>query len=310
MAAAIAIVFAGSYMSCFLEKELDKRSYEMSDAKNETAQVSAQDVSLTSASSYNSSAESKQTSSSVAVSTSPTQTTEVSSESSVTTEIITEPVTETVTVPSVDVAPPETPAPPVQQPVVNLQGAVPQSAAVGSEYLNDCAFVGDSHIKGMGGYGIVSENRVFAENGLSLAHINDKISVDSIKSVNPKHIYIMMGTNGVAWMKFSDMVDYYKKFVIKLKQSIPDADIYIISIPPVSADREARKDDGKILNSDINAYNAEILKMANDNGWYYLDVNSAIKDGNGCLSGSTDGVHMPVSTYNTFKDYILTHVAN
>lgn len=311
MAAALAVVFAGSYMSCVVQRELDTKTYELSEDKKEVAQNSTQHVCVTS-SSYNTSADLKQTSLSVAESTSPPQTTVVSSVTSVTTDVTTAPVAEPVTLSSVAVPPPEPPAPPAP-PVPqsgNQQGAVPQSAAVGSEYFNDCAFLGDSHIKGMSGYGIVSNSRVFAENGLSLAHINEKISIDSIKAINPKHIYIMMGTNGVTWMKFSDMIDYYKNFVSTLKQSIPDADIYILSIPPVSSDRESRNDNGKMLNSDIDGYNAELLKMALDNGWHYLDVNSAIKDENGCLSGSTDGVHMPISTYNTFKDYILTHIAD
>jgi len=307
MAAALAVVFAGSYMSCVVQRELDTRTYELSEDKKEVAQNSTQHVCVTS-SSYNTSADLKQTSLSVAESTSPPQTTVVSSVTSVTTDVTTAPVTEPVTLSPV-VPPPEPPAPPAPQ-SGNQQGAVPQSAAVGSEYFNDCAFLGDSHIKGMSGYGIVSNSRVFAENGLSLAHINEKISIDSIKAINPKHIYIMMGTNGVTWMKFSDMIYYYKNFVSTLKQSIPDADIYILSIPPVSSDRESRNDNGKMLNSDIDGYNAELLKMALDNGWYYLDVNSALKDGNGYLSGSTDGIHMPRDLYNTFTNYILTHIAN
>lgn len=224
--------------------------------------------------------------------------------------------TETVTEPA-----PVTEPPVVQQtPAENVRPAqpvspgynVPDTGQVDSSYLDKCAFIGDSHIKGMGGYGIISESRVFAQNGLSLAHINEKIKASDVQNVNPDHIYIMMGTNGVMWSDWNDMIQKYKSFTDSLVQAMPDADIYILSIPPVTAERESKADvaSGKYLNSDIDGYNNKLLQMAKDNGWYYLDVNSALKDANGYLAASTDGVHMSKDLYSTFKKYILTHVVN
>ena len=183
-----------------------------------------------------------------------------------------------------------------------------------SSYFDQCAFIGDSHIKGLSGYDIVSDGRVFAQNGMSIAHISDYISVDDVKKVNPSNIYLMMGTNGVMWLKWEDMISQYEAFIKQVEAAIPEAKIYIFSIPPVSAGREAKPDvaNGKYLNSEIDGYNAELLKMTEKNQWYYVDINSAVKNASGCLddASTTDGIHMKPDLYNVFSDYILSHAVD
>lgn len=224
----------------------------------------------------------------------------------VTTEVTTTVTDEVTTVPITEVT---------EAPSYNYGAPVPASPqAKSSSYYDQCAFVGDSHIKGLSGYNVVSDGRVFAQNGMSIAHINDYISVDNIKRVNPSNIYIMMGTNGVMWLKWEDMISQYEAFVNKVTDALPDASIYILSIPPVSAGREAKPDvaSGKYLNSDIDSYNNELLKMAEKNKWYYVDVNSALKNASGCLdeSQTSDGIHMSKDLYGVFESYILSHTVD
>ncbi len=227
---------------------------------------------------------------------------------------VTETIAATEAVPITE--PPVEQQPPVENPTpsvpVSPGYSVPEAAGVDASYLEKCAFIGDSHIKGLSGYGIVSDSRVFAQNGLSLAHLSEKIKASDVQSVNPENIYIMMGTNGVMWADWNDMIQKYKDFTNSLVQAMPGARIYILSIPPVTAQRESKADvqSGKYLNSDIDGYNKKLLDMAKENGWYYVDVNSALKDGNGYLGSSTDGVHMSKDLYSTFKNYILTHVVS
>lgn len=227
------------------------------------------------------------------------------------TESVTEAVTTTVTEEVTTVSATEV----TEAPSYNYGAPVPASPqAKSSSYYDQCAFVGDSHIKGMSGYGLVSDGRVFAQNGMSISHINDYISVDSIARINPSNVYIMMGTNGVMWLKWEDMISQYEAFVKQVTAALPSANIYIFSIPPVSAGREAKADiaSGKYLNSDIDGYNKELLKMAEKNKWYYVDVNSAIKNADGCLdeSRTSDGIHMSKELYDVFGSYILSHTVD
>ena len=191
----------------------------------------------------------------------------------------------------------------------NYGAPVPASGQVkGSDYYDTCAFVGDSHTNGLGAYGFVDKSRVFAKDGLSISNISQSISPSSIASVSPENVYIMMGTNGIAWLKPSDMIASYEDYVDDIVSQIPGVNIYILSIPPVSYERSTTTDAKKNISMDkIREYNSGLQEMAARNEWYFVDTFSEICGPSGYLEGSTDGIHMPVDTYRKFTDYILSH---
>ncbi len=204
----------------------------------------------------------------------------------------------------------------------DVSNPVAQSDRKDDSYLSDCVFVGDSISTGFSGYGFVSEKNVFAKTSMRIDLINNTpldtfygnvLVIDALKSANPKNIYVMLGSNGMGWIDDSKMIADYSQFIDEVQSSLPSASIYIMSIPPVTAERELKPtvEDGKILNSDINDYNAQLLDLANQKGVHYIDVNSALVDSNGKLPSdvSTDGMHFDKNTYVKVVEYILTHVA-
>lgn len=204
----------------------------------------------------------------------------------------------------------------------NVSNPVAQSDRKDDSYLSDCIFVGDSISTGFSGYGFVSEKNVFAKTSMRIDLINNTpldtfygnvLVIDALKSANPKNIYIMLGSNGMGWIDDSKMIDDYSRFIDDIQSSLPSASVYIMSIPPVTAERELKPtvEDGKILNSDINEYNSLLLDLANQKGVHYIDVNSALADSSGRLPSdvSTDGMHFDKNTYVKVVEYILTHVA-
>jgi len=335
-AAVLSVVFAGSYISCVVRSELDTYiakekediSVEESDksiehittvtttAPKETEITKGKEsTGVTTNSDVTTVATSVTTITGTSAETSTSATTVSATSSVTTTTAITTTTVQTTTVTTTATTAEQTTIPVVTEPpVVSLgydySSPVPQSSVYGDDYFEKCAFLGDSHINGLGGYEIVDKKRVFAKNGISLAHINENIDISSVASIAPENVYIMMGTNGVMWTDKDTMIEMYEEFVLSLKKSLPSANIYIMGIPPVTAERESRADvaSGKYLNSDINSYNSKLLDMASRNNWYYLDVCPGIKDSNGHLSSSTDGVHMSKNLYSTFKEYILNHV--
>lgn len=189
------------------------------------------------------------------------------------------------------------------------RGAVPESSMRGDDYFNTCAFIGDSHINGLA-Y-IVPEGRILAKNGLNISRLAESIPVGNVAALSPEHIYIMMGTNGVSWMNHSTMISDYTNYIRDLHNAVPSADIYVMSIPPVTSAKSSKPvSENGIPNSSIVAYNELVAKMCEENGWYFLDIHSAVADSSGCLTNdSTDGVHMPVGVYkNVVKGYLLSHV--
>lgn len=204
-----------------------------------------------------------------------------------------------------------------------LSNPVPVSAAKDSSYLDSCAFVGDSIMEGFSAYGFLPENQVFASVGLNPYQLNTNAiqtyygSVTALSAVlyaKPENLYIMMGMNGVAWDINNDMTSEIGTFIDNVKTSLPSVNIYLMSVTPVSAEREAKASaaDGKILNSQIDDFNSSLLSLADEKNIYYLDINSYLKGSNGCLPSdvTSDGIHISKAVYEDILDYILSHTVS
>ncbi|MGN1480445.1 GDSL-type esterase/lipase family protein [Porcipelethomonas sp.] len=197
---------------------------------------------------------------------------------------------------------------------------VPASDPLTETYFGKCAFVGDSITVGLSDYQLVPIKNVYAEVGMNIEKINSdtiqtaygEITVlDALTQAKPENIYIMLGSNGISWLSLNDMISYYSDFVDGVQKALPDSKIYILSIPPVTAGRETAEDE-PILNSDIDKYNSELLKMADSKKLYYVDINTALKGNDGKLpeeNAADDGMHFEKSTYKIMLNYILSHVA-
>ena len=219
-----------------------------------------------------------------------------------------ESISETTTETTVTTTPP---------PVLNVN-PVPENTPKDFSYFNDCAFIGDSLTVGLSSYGILPEKNVLANVGMNIDRINDskvktqtgEISIfDALKQNNPKNVYIMLGSNGIAWLSNEHMISKYSDFVDRIKKVLPDSRIYILSIPPVSSAKETSTE-GPIQNSAIDSYNSELLKFANEKNYHFVDINTALKGNDGKLpldKASKDGMHFKKETYDIMLNYILNH---
>lgn len=209
-----------------------------------------------------------------------------------------------------------------EPPEEKLVNPVPESAPKGLSYLiNECNFVGDSLTVGLSSYGLLPEKNVIANVGMNVSKINtdtittldgDMTALEALKKNNPKNVYIMLGSNGISWLTNESMISEYGVFIDSVKEELPEAAIYIISIPPVTANKEIDTN-SPILNSDIDAYNSELLKLADNKGVYFVDLNTGLKGNDGKLASERsdgDGMHFKKSTYDIMLDYLLTHTAD
>ena len=187
----------------------------------------------------------------------------------------------------------------------------------GEEWFNDAIFIGDSLTVGLSSYKILDESLVFASTGINPQTILTKACIekdgtsltvaDAIKGINPKKIYIMLGSNGVAFLPKDKVIELYGEFIDSVKASHPDSQIYLQSIMPVTSSKE--KEDERYANSKIDEYNDAILDLATEKEVYFVYVAEAVKDENGCLpdSASSDGMHFGPSVYNLWLDYLREH---
>lgn len=185
--------------------------------------------------------------------------------------------------------------------------AVPESSMRSEDYFNSCVFIGDSHVEGIKSY-MLSEpakSKVLCQSGMNITRIAETIPPSKVAEQSPEHIYIMMGTNGIGWLSNTKTIPCYTDYLHSLEAAVPGADIYVMSIPPVSAEKSKT-----MPNSEIVAYNDLVYKMCEENGWHFLDVHSVLTDSSGCLENSADGIHIQPSVFRTtIKNYLLTHIA-
>lgn len=200
---------------------------------------------------------------------------------------------------------------------------VPQSQRVTSSYFDDALFVGDSITAGIQSYALMKNASVVAFTGINTDTImtrevirNDAGELETMPQAisrypDVKKIYVMLGANGIAWIGKESFVENYGVFLDAIRQTHPDADIYVQSILPVTAAKEA--EDSQFANSKIREYNAALLQMAQEKEYYYLDVAEAFVDENGCLpdeASPTDGIHFGPKYYEVWFEYLKEHVAN
>lgn len=203
---------------------------------------------------------------------------------------------------------------------------IAEGTPVGEEYLDTCMFIGDSISEGFSGYFFLDDANVLAQKGLRPDTVStelisnpvygDNLAIDGIVQSGFKNIYIMLGSNGIGWVENDNMIQGYREFINEINAKVEDANIYIVSIPPVTSKKEDTNEyptvgDGLVYNSTIDELNALYLDLANELNVYYLDINSYLKDDTGKLpyDSSTDGMHFDSATYQKILDYVCSHVA-
>ena len=197
--------------------------------------------------------------------------------------------------------------------------AVAESAAVDTSYFNDAVFVGDSLTVGLGNYGILPAENIYADIGLNLDTILTKECIkgsdgsmvtvlDALKLKKPSKVYIMLGSNGIAWITPENLAEKYSAFLAKVEEALPDATIYIESILPVTAAKQAG--DARYSNEAIIEYNKLLFNLAEEKNLNYLDCHTAFKMTDGTLNteyAEQDGMHLKKAGYQQLLEFFKTH---
>ncbi|MDY3014984.1 MAG: S-layer homology domain-containing protein [Evtepia sp.] len=134
---------------------------------------------------------------------------------------------------------------------------------------------------------------------------------DSVAACGAQVVYIMLGMDNIAYgveRATSDM----QKVIAKIQEKNPNVSIVIQSVTPM-ADSSTSKSE-KLNNDTINAYNAKMLELCQQNRWYYLNVAEVFKDGNGylkkeyCSDYGKMGMHFTFDGAKVWVEYLKTHV--
>ncbi len=198
----------------------------------------------------------------------------------------------------------------------NKQVVQKQATAIDDTYFADATFVGDSRLEGFRNQSGITTGDFLTSVGMNVCDIFTKQSIASpdgnitvFQAMYPekcKKIYFMLGTNelGNVW---EDFTKGYRLMMSETRRLFPDAIIYAIAVPYVE---EAKVTTGDYINNaNVDKMNNIILNICNEGGYYFLDVNEVLSDGNHALinGASSDGVHMYEEYCKKMLDYLKTH---
>ncbi len=187
--------------------------------------------------------------------------------------------------------------------------AIETDTSYDEEFFADDLFIGDSIATGLQNYGYFNADQVFAEIGLNpetaqTLEVNGFTSITKAKELQPKRIYIMLGSNGIAFMGNTYMVQQMQSLIEQLREACPDSYIYVLSIPPVT---KAHESEGQETMAMVNGYNKLLKDMADDIGVIYLDLCSELQDSTGYFSATyaeADGMHFLGTAYKKMLSFI------
>lgn len=213
----------------------------------------------------------------------------------------TEPPVETTTTPE------ETEAPETSE-TEEVITAV-ESDVYDEAFFENDLFIGDSIGTGLVNYGYLSSNQVFAQIGLNPESARTKeyggyTAVTRAKELQPKRIYVMLGSNGLAYMGNTYMTEQMKLLVEELKENCPESYIYVISIPPVTKVHDTEGQETMVM---VNGYNKLLKDMCDENAVVYLDLCSQLQDTTGYFSekyAEADGLHFLGTAYKKMLSFL------
>lgn len=196
---------------------------------------------------------------------------------------------------------------------------VPESEAVDDSYFDDAVFVGDSRTEGLKMYSGLDSSQFFSSVGMDV----DKVFTDQVVSLNGQlltvaqaleqasysKVYIMLGMNELGWVYESVFADNYARIIDTIRESHPDATIYVQSILPVSQWKDGSND--IYTNANVVRLQKALVAMCEEKGVNYVNVAEGIQDEQGHLpsKATQDGVHLTPEYCQRWMDYLKTHTA-
>ena len=200
--------------------------------------------------------------------------------------------------------------------------AVPEFGRVSTEWFADAAFLGDSITEGLTYYGInvggalvlgyqgTSPNQIVNRVVLTNEAGEEEIPLDILTERQPAKLYLLLGTNALTGEGNDDgFLAYYGRMLDELQAALPHTAIFVQSILNVRP--EALEKAPGLSPERLGSINSAIRAMCAEKGCSYLNLTEAFTGEDGYLSAEyaqTDGIHLTVSGYNAWIDYLCTHV--
>lgn len=210
-----------------------------------------------------------------------------------------------------------------------FEGTVlPETQDAGAQYVADTLFLGDSNTVRFMMYGDekTSEAYTTIRNNIGVVSMgvgaittlkceefsgmSSAVTMpEAVKILQPQRIIITFGTNNLSGTSTNaeKFIDTYKKGLKAIHEAYPYAALIVNSIPPLDAQRE----NSRLSQTQVDAYNEAICEMCTAEGYKYLNSAEALKDETTGWAKKDytlgDGVHLSKNGVDALFAYIRTH---
>ena len=143
--------------------------------------------------------------------------------------------------------------------------------------------------------------------GSTMVVFDDETVASKVQALSGKHygkIYLMLGINELGTGTAESWAAQYKVLLDEVRELQPDAIIFLQAIFHTT---QEKSDATFFKNSTIDARNAELQKLADNETVFYIDCNPVFDDSTGALTPeySGDGVHVKAAYYPMWRDYLF-----
>lgn len=197
--------------------------------------------------------------------------------------------------PSDEPLPSLTPTPP-PSPTPTPEGGDPDD---GLAMFDKAAFMGNSCVDSLFLSGLVSNAQFYTKTGLTVKTVFSDSTptgsvpvIDELKGKDFDKVFLLFGENELGWTNTQAFTDRYGQVIDKVREYLPNAQIYVQSIFPVSASAHLKNKYG-VNNDRIREYNALLEQLAKDKEVHFIDLFSQMQNEQGVLPDdwSSDGIH-------------------
>lgn len=211
--------------------------------------------------------------------------------------------------------PDSTPVPEVEPTPTPEAHPTKEFMQVDASYFDNALLIGDSRTVGLQEYGTLTNACWFANVGMSVYNLQSaQIAVPGLGTLSLEtlltqktfeKIYLMLGVNELGY-DFNTTVTRYQELVEKIRAWQPDAILFIEANLHLSQRRSAT--DSIVNNANIDRFNAEIAKLADQRTVFYIDINELFDDENGslCADYTSDGTHIYAKYYQEWCNWLCT----
>ena len=190
---------------------------------------------------------------------------------------------------------------------------LPSDKLLPGDDFSDAVFIGDSRTEGLTVYKVLTTSTVLATRGLMASEAYSKkfvnmgdgtkgTAIDYIKGKNFNRVYIMLGLNEMGGTT-ENFTTTYGILIDKIREALPEAKIYAISIIPMIEERT----DETYNNPKIKKFNDALVKLVEQKGITYVNAKAAVVNEQGTLRNdlSKDGIHLKTPGLTMFVNYLI-----